>query len=526
MRRDSPADSPLGSAARQPLSRSGSSVTPRGLSTSLYVEGQQHSSRASANRPSTQELSVASMALNQFGSSSSAKYLTKSGTKKKGGRKASAPDLKKRIKSCMIDSEQTKSEVLNAAVSIYRILYAPKGTINNKNAHEWEKFRVRSLMYTFAAASGGVLLAVWENELLWGNHRIESTATFWLKLTQVATSIVVFFFLNRYYRACIAEERLRGVPLHNGSVTILNLKACGLWGQAFMDIICLLPQPLPWLDIEVSVYNDAFNQSCNYPMDVLLTVLMFLRIRLFPRFYGECVSSVRTEITRAYGNVTRLEIGEVFIFKYLITTNLGMVLMLWFVQIVFFAYCLMMFERPMSFINISHSQLYEYNNCLWCTVITMTIVGYGDTYPMTRLGRATMMIASLSALIMVAISTHIVQVLLSQSRKEAKCVEVMGLLEGRDDVKIKAAELIQASWRAYLRISVEMDAARQQRAVDAMLAAEEAERQRIREEKEKMERLLEEEAARNRQSDGLFSFPQMGSFISRVGSAEEEEKDG
>jgi hypothetical protein len=254
--------------------------------------------------------------------------------------------------------------------------------------------------------------------------------------------------------------------------------------------------PIPFLMYEFEVYNDTTKSSVTYQLDVLLTVFMFLRIRLFPRFFGECLSGVGTDSARAYGNISRLVMGESFIFKYLITSNLVMVLTLWFTQIVFFGYCLMLFERPMSFDPLAHSQLHEIASALWCTVITMTIVGYGDVYPQTRLGRCTMMVASISALIMVAISTNIVKVLLTMSRAEEKCMQVravaptptgrlsrgaallvlrpfgvhaltqlvcpcvcvcvhfgrsqvLGMMETRDDVKIKAAELIQAAWRAY-----------------------------------------------------------------------------
>ena len=217
--------------------------------------------------------------------------------------------------------------------------------------------------------------------------------------------------MRNYYRAVIAQERLRGLPLHNGHVSFVNLQSTGLYWQALGDAICLAPMPIPFVNFEFEIWNDSTSSPAVYQIDVILTVLMFLRIRFFPRFFGECLSGVGTDTARAYGNISRLLMDESFIFKYLITTNLMMVLTLWGTQIVFFGYCLMLFERPMSFNPLAHSKLHEFSNCLWCTVITMTIVGYGDVYPQTRLGRLTMMIASVSALIMVAISTNIGEIL-------------------------------------------------------------------------------------------------------------------
>jgi len=294
-----------------------------------------------------------------------------------------------------------------------------------------------------------VIAAVWENEVLWANNRVPSMGSFWLKVLCVVMSSISLYFIRNYYRAVIPQDRLRGLPLHNGHVSMLNLQSTGLFWQALFDLICLAPMPIPFVNFEFEIWNDSTSSTVVYQIDVMLTVLMLLRLRFFPRFFGECLSGVGTDNARAYGNITRLVMGESFIFKYLVTTNLMMVLTLWFTQIVFFGYCLMLFERPMSFNALAHSKLHEFANCLWCTVITMTIVGYGDVYPQTSLGLATMMVASISALIMVAISTNIVNVLLTMSRAESKCIEVLGMMEARDDVKIKAAELIQSAWRAY-----------------------------------------------------------------------------
>ena len=364
-------------------------------------------------------VSIARTALQEFGSIASVASI-------QAIEKRVQTTKKRHIKSpfCRVEKEEAKTDLMNAACGVYQLLYAPKGHTNNMHAAEWAISRVRSLAWAFLFAVLGVIVAVWENEVLWANNRVPSIQSFWLKVLCVVLTAVSLYFIRNYYRAVIAQERLRGIPLHNGHVSMLNLQSIGIWWQALLDLICLLPMPIPFLMYEFEVYNDTTKSSVTYQLDVLLTVFMFLRIRLFPRFFGECLSGVGTDSARAYGNISRLVMGESFIFKYLITSNLSMVLTLWFTQIVFFGYCLMLFERPMSFNPIAHSQLHEIASALWCTVITMTIVGYGDVYPQTRLGRCTMMVASISALIMVAISTNIVKVLLTMSRAEEKCMQV------------------------------------------------------------------------------------------------------
>jgi hypothetical protein len=354
-------------------------------------------------------------------------------------------------KTQCLEKDGFRTDLMIAAAAVYQMSYAPKGKINDLDTKEWSVLRKRNLRWGFLFAGLGIVLAAYQNEVLWANNRNPNGTTLMLKCVQLATSGIGIWHLRCYYQAIIALERLRGLPMHNGDVSVLNLQACGLYWQALVDLLCMLPQPIPFLNTEFEVYNSAFEGSCMYQLDSLLVVAMFMRIRLIPRFYGECVSDIGNEIARAYGNISRVTIGDSFIFKYLITSSLGMVLMLWVTQVIFFGYCLMIFERPMSFNELAHSKLHEFANCVWCAVITMTIVGYGDVYPLTFLGRWAMITASISALIMVAITTNIVRVYLTQSRAEAKCVEVLTCLDLRDEVKVKAAELIQATWRGYTK---------------------------------------------------------------------------
>ncbi|KAJ1476375.1 hypothetical protein T484DRAFT_1965993 [Baffinella frigidus] len=350
-----------------------------------------------------------------------------------------------------LENNGFRVDVLIAAAAVYKMLYAPKGSTQEMDSQAWVKYRKSCLSWGFLLAVSGIVISAYQNEVLWANNRNPNGTTLVLKIVQLLTSCGAIYFLRGYYSAVIALERLRGLPMHNGDVSFLNLQACGIYTQALIDLLIMLPQPIPFLNAEFEVYNAALEGSCVYQLDSLLVVCMFLRIRLIPRFYGECISDIGNDVSRAFGNIARVTIGDSFIFKYLITTSIGMVLLLWVTQVVFFAYCLMIFERPMSFNTLAHSKLHEFANCVWCAVITMTIVGYGDVYPLTFLGRWAMITASISALIMVAITTNIVHVFLTQSRAEQKCVEVMSCLDSRDAVKIKAAELIQASWRAFSR---------------------------------------------------------------------------
>lgn len=53
-----------------------------------------------------------------------------------------------------------------------------------------------------------------------------------------------------------------------------------------------------------------------------------------------------------------------------------------------------------------------YMNCMWCIVITMTTVGYGDLFPRTILGRSLMVLIAVWGIFTVSIMVVVLTVLI------------------------------------------------------------------------------------------------------------------
>jgi hypothetical protein len=86
------------------------------------------------------------------------------------------------------------------------------------------------------------------------------------------------------------------------------------------------------------------------------------------------------------------------------------------VPLIICSYSLRIFERPM--IPTSQFDFSSISNCIWCIIITMATVGYGDYFPISNLGRTIGILACLWGVFIVSIFVVTLNGLLEFSRSE------------------------------------------------------------------------------------------------------------
>jgi Ion channel len=161
-----------------------------------------------------------------------------------------------------------------------------------------------------------------------------------------------------------------------------------------VTVFLLLIFPYPGIDFTFTIPQQIKYQEiriCYYFSEILYSI-MFLRFYLLVTGifnYGKYFNPIAVRIGEKYN----IKVTSNYAIKcYVNKKPLNMLLFLFLIPAVFvFGLIMRIFERPLMEPDMDFDYV---GNAWWNIIITMTTVGYGDTYPSTNLGRV---IVALSA---------------------------------------------------------------------------------------------------------------------------------
>ena len=115
------------------------------------------------------------------------------------------------------------------------------------------------------------------------------------------------------------------------------------------------------------------------------------------------------------------------------------------ISVLIFGYNLRIFESPLS--EVSGQRFDSYYTACWCTMVTMTTVGYGDVFPKTTFGRLVGVWICLWGVLLVSLFVVSISDALKMNAPQRNAFNLIQRLLNRDKLKNEAAGAILSRYR-------------------------------------------------------------------------------
>jgi hypothetical protein len=219
-----------------------------------------------------------------------------------------------------------------------------------------------------------------------------------------------------------------------------------IWRRKYEQITSLIFKlainflhPCPFfIGIKLQIYNEKFNIFEVHSLNSLMTVFCLLRLWCIFKFYltySDYYSPRSQRICQMNNFDTSLH--------YSMKANMtkapqNAYLILFLIILGYCSYCLRIFERVLD--EVSGKNFSSYWNTIWCLIITMTTVGYGDFFPSSLLGRLIGIMACTCGIFLISMLIVTISNLLELTPIEEnvfKIIQRIKLTKEKDDIAAK-----------------------------------------------------------------------------------------
>ena len=116
-----------------------------------------------------------------------------------------------------------------------------------------------------------------------------------------------------------------------------------------------------------------------------------------------------------------------------------------FFMMFFSAYLLVVFESRLD--EASGMNLSSYSNAMWCVIVTMTTVGYGDFFPRTHMGRLIGIMICMWGVLVVSLLVVTVSNKLLMDTPEEKSYTLLERVIQKEEMQKDAARVLISAFR-------------------------------------------------------------------------------
>lgn len=212
-----------------------------------------------------------------------------------------------------------------------------------------------------------------------------------VSLVALASLVFRYYAKKRWEKSFL--KSIGSLPVNLSLYDILQpYKRTRFWtGERVIDILILLSNPFPYIEFpvyvpqRVPIGNGFETRSICYSSSELLFCLMFLRVWILTK---ACFNYAvfQNDISKLYCRKMNISANRRFTFKGLMKRypmkTLSMII---FVAFIWISLCLRVLERP--FIHVTYYDFEAPTISMWCVIVSLSTIGYGDVVPTTTLGQ-------------------------------------------------------------------------------------------------------------------------------------------
>lgn len=274
-------------------------------------------------------------------------------------------------------------------------------------------------------------------------ERNEAYSYVLLSIVFACTILLVVFTIIRYQMQ-IKFNKLRKIITKRESIW-----STGMWKAMLSEIIMVSFHPSPFLVGYTVTWKNGFLQEDIYyhineffHLLILLRVIVVARVILVSTMW---ISNRSIRVCNMYGT----EATYLFAIRCLMKTqSFALVFTLLGLCLFFFGFALRICEAPLNRLGGENFDLYSLTNSIWCMVLTMTTVGYGDFYPRTVMGRIVVFISSVSGMSIVSMMVVTITNSLQLSTLEERALTVLSKLQLKEEIRSSAAKMLTSLVKA------------------------------------------------------------------------------
>ncbi|CAD5226432.1 unnamed protein product [Bursaphelenchus okinawaensis] len=329
----------------------------------------------------------------------------------------------------------------NVLFRLIRQLVASDSTAKMRCRQRKQLFQQRNQCCDFSLVLGllGLILVVIDTEITALNivDKTDYPSIALRSLALVSTVLLIGTIIN--YHRIEVKIALIDSGADDWRVAVSTDRLIKLSIEILICIVC----PFPGSGVVNWTYvrEDHHVSSVPVPMDVIMSIPMYLRVYLFCRFMVLHSRQFQDAATRSIAALNRISMDFWFVVKTMMSDHPLRVLIMftmiyWLCASWAFTQC-ERWDRPFE---------HYYMNSLWFVIVTFLSIGYGDVVPRTYVGRA---LAVLTGIVGAGVSSALIAVIsrkLELSRAEKHVNNFMADSKLTNQRKNAAASVLQHTW--------------------------------------------------------------------------------